>query len=300
MITIGSRGSALARTQSQQVASQLAALGQAAQLQIISTRGDRVVDRPFTDMPGKGCFTVELEAALRAHQVDLAVHSLKDLPTEDAPGLQVMAITAREDPRDTLVVAAAAYRPERQPLPLPPAARVGTSAVRRVAQLRALRPDLQVSPLRGNVPTRLQRLLEGKFDAIVLAQAGLNRLQLDLQGCIAVPLAPAIFVPAPGQGALALQARRQDGVLQPLLQALHAAADAACVGVERQLLAQVEGGCHAPLGAYAWQDAAGMHLHVFYQPASLPQPIVATLHAQAPAALGAAAIALVRRGMLGH
>jgi hydroxymethylbilane synthase len=297
VITIGTRGSDLATTQSGQVAASLLALGHSSCLQIIQTQGDRVQDKAFTQMAGKGFFTKEIEEALRAGAVDLAVHSLKDLPTEAVPGLQVVAIPQRQDPRDCLIVLPHAYAAGAAGLPLVPGAHVGTSAVRRVAQLKDLRADLRVSDLRGNVPTRLRRLKEGRFDAIVLAQAGLNRLQLDLQGTVAIPLSPTVFVPAPGQGALALQARCDDAPLQHKVLPLHAAADAACVDAERLLLAHVEGGCHAPLGAHAVHLAQGMQMHLFYGPKGCA-PVRACVHGTTPQALLAAAL-LALQGFFG-
>jgi hydroxymethylbilane synthase len=299
MILIGSRGSALARTQSQQIADQLTQAGHPARLKIIKTRGDAILDRPFTEIPGKGFFTQEIEAALREGSVDLAVHSLKDLPTEDPSGLSLVAIPPREDPRDCLILRPSAHRPGAGPLPLVDGAKVGTSAVRRMAQLRALRPDLQVVPLRGNVPTRLSRLLEGRFDAIVLAQAGLNRLQLDLTGTFAVALPVVDFVPAPGQGALALQARSDDADIRAHCAFLDGGEGSRFVMVERQVLSRVEGGCHAPLGAYATPTARGAQMRLFYAPSAERPPIRACVEAADLPTLCAAAFAALQGGPVG-
>ncbi len=295
MIVIGSRGSALARVQSQNIADQLSRAGHPARLEIIRTRGDAIVDRPFTQIPGKGFFTEEIEAALRKGTVDLAVHSLKDLPTEDAPELAVVAVPPREDPCDCLLVAPASFRPEAAGLPLPQGARVGTSAVRRAAQLLALRPDLRVESLRGNVPTRLRRLQEGHFAAIVLAQAGLNRLNLPLGEMLALPLPVTQFVPAPGQGALALQAHRQRADLLCLCrQLLHDEETAAQVGAERAVLARVEGGCHAPLGAYASGPVGQLQMRLFYARPGTPAPLQTCVEASAYEGLCLAAFAALQ------
>ena len=264
MIVIGTRGSELALTQSRWVASQLQSRGVETRLEIIKTQGDRVQDLALNKLEGKGFFTKEIEDALLAKRVDFAVHSLKDLPGEDTPGLTVAAIPVREDVRDCLIIRREAHDADAGLLPVKRGARVGTSAVRRKAQLTHLRPDLRPQDLRGNVPTRLRKLDEQPFDAIVLAQAGLTRLGLDLSAHVAVPLPPTQFVPAPGQGALALQCRAGDVRVVEALRALHHAADAECVAAERTLLLRLNGGCHMPLGAHAVRDAVGLRLHVFH------------------------------------
>ncbi len=223
-------------------------------IDIIRTQGDRIDDRPFIEIEGKGFFTAELEQALRERRIDIAVHSLKDLPTEMPPDLAIAAVPERADPRDLLLVAEAHHDPKMAPLPLAPGARVGTSSVRRRAQLLNLRPDLAVESLRGNVPTRVRRLREGAHDAILIAQAGVSRLELDLGGLIAVPLDVDVFVPAPGQGALAVQVRAGDDRVVGPVAMLHDAGVAAVVDAERSLLGMFGGGCSLPLGAHILTD----------------------------------------------
>ena len=263
MIVIGTRGSDLALTQAHWIAACLQARGVPSRLEIIRTQGDRVQHLSLDKLEGKGFFTKEIEDALLAKHVDLAVHSLKDLPTEDTPGLSVVAIPQREDVRDCLLTQKSAHAADGGVLTLVSGGRVGTSAVRRKALLLHLRPDLQPVDLRGNVPTRVNRLREQRYDAVVLAQAGLSRLQLDLQDFVVTLLPPHLFVPAPGQGALALQMRTDDPAKVALVLPLHDAAAAGCVDTERLLLKLVGGGCHTPLGAHATYVPQGVRLTAF-------------------------------------
>lgn len=262
-LVIGTRGSDLALVQARYIAASLALHGIEARLEIIRTQGDKITDVAFSKMVGKGFFTKELEDALLDKRIDLAVHSLKDLPTEMPEGLAIAAIPAREDPRDTLVIAKHAYDADAGVLPLIRECRVGTSAIRRQTQLLALRDDLQVSELRGNVPTRVQRLREGRYDAVVLAQAGLSRLQLDLSEFVTVVLDPEVFVPAPAQGALGIEVRANDDRVMQAVQRLHDKSVEQTVHAERLLLARLEGGCHLPLGAHATMHNGTVHLQVF-------------------------------------
>jgi hydroxymethylbilane synthase len=236
MLVIGSRGSQLALWQAHWVQQRLAALGLESRIEIIKTTGDRVTSVPLSSVGGKGLFTKEIEEALLAGTVDLAVHSLKDLPTEIPAGLQIAAIPEREDPRDAMV--------GKKLAELAGGAKVGTSSLRRSAQLRRLRPDLQVESVRGNVDTRLRKLDEGQYDAIVLAAAGLTRL--GWQGRIAETLAPDVMCPAVGQGALAVETRVGENVCR----ALDHAETRAAVTAERALLASLGGGCLTPIGAH--------------------------------------------------
>ena len=210
---------------------------------IITTNGDRVVDRPLPEIGGKGLFTSELEAALLAGEVQVAVHSLKDLPVDDSPGIIIAAIPLREAAFDVLV---SNYGTLDQ---LPHAARVGTCSVRRTAQLLAHRPDLTILPLRGNVDTRLRKLKASEYDAIVLAYAGLVRLGLDSN--IAETFSLDVMLPAPGQGALAIQCRADDEVTRGLLTPLHDSPTADSVSTERFFLSALGGGCSMPIAAYA-------------------------------------------------
>src|SRR5579862_2833251 len=197
MLVIGSRGSQLALWQARWIEARLAALGFESRIEIIKTTGDRVTNVPLSSVGGKGLFTKEIEEALLAREVDLAVHSLKDLPTEIPAGLQITAIPDREDPRDAMVGSRLAD--------LPQGAKVGTSSLRRSAQLRRLRPDLLIESIRGNLDTRLRKLDEGQYEAIVLAAAGLTRLGWSAR--IAETLDPEVMCPAVGQGALAVETR---------------------------------------------------------------------------------------------
>lgn len=242
-LKLGTRGSLLARAQSQMVADQLsAATGWPVELVILTTRGDLDQQRPLAALGGKGLFTFELEEGLRDGSLDLAVHSLKDLPTEDAEGLTLGAIPEREDPRDVIVGAPLAA--------LPAGARLGTGSLRRRVQALALRPDLRVGDIRGNVETRLRKRDEGQFDATILAAAGLNRLGILRADGHPIPVAE--MVPAVGQGALAVQCRAGDPVVLGLLAQIDHAPTRAAVGVERAFLQSFGGGCNTPAACHAW------------------------------------------------
>ena len=212
--------------------------------QIITTNGDRIVDRPLPEIGGKGLFTSELESALLTGQAQVAVHSLKDLPVDDTPGIVTAAIPARDSAFDVLVSV------NGQTLAnLPYAARVGTCSLRRTAQLLARRPDLTILSLRGNVDTRVRKLLNGEYDAIVLASAGLTRLGLDTYISETLPL--DVMLPAPGQGALAAQCRADDTETLNLLASIHDSHTADSVATERFFLSALGGGCSLPIAAYA-------------------------------------------------
>jgi hydroxymethylbilane synthase len=225
-------------------------IGLASELKIIKTQGDRIQHLSFDKLEGKGFFTKEIEEALLNGETDLAVHSHKDLPTEQPAGLVIAAVSGREDPSERLLIRKEAVDP-RKKFSLKKHARVGTSAARRKAQLLSFRPDVQVEDLRGNVPTRVQKLRDGQYDAILMAAAGLERLELDLSDLHVEQLDPTEFVPAPAQGVLALQIRAGDHELQRALQALHHPDVQACIALEREVLRLFEGGCHMPVGAYA-------------------------------------------------
>jgi hydroxymethylbilane synthase len=246
-LVLGTRGSKLARAQSTLIADLLRGRGHEVTLTIIETRGDKEIDRTVPELGGKGLFTTELEEALRAGRIDLAVHSLKDLPTEDAPGIVVAAVPLREDWHDALVSKG------RKLMDLPRGARVGTASLRRQALLRRTRPDLVIVPLRGNVDTRLRRVQEGAVDAIVLAAAGLNRL-----GRSDAITELLDFLPAPAQGALAIQANTGRAEVVAAVHALHDEMTGRCVHAERELLHMLGGGCSVPVGALC--VAEGHHL----------------------------------------
>jgi hydroxymethylbilane synthase len=248
-ITIGTRGSLLALWQTNWVKEQLENLhpGIEVEISVISTKGDRVLDvsLPKLGEQGKGLFTKELEDALFEHRADLAVHSLKDLPTELPPGLKIGAICEREDVRDALVARGEIKSFDE----LPQRALIGTSSLRRQAQLLAARPDLVIEPIRGNVDTRLRKLDEGAYDAIVLAAAGLHRL--GHANRITECLGEELMVPAVGQGALAIETRAEDSMIDEIIRALdHNPTRLACTA-ERAFLKGLGGGCLVPIAAHA-------------------------------------------------
>ncbi len=249
MLVIGSRGSQLALWQANWVKSRLEELGFDVRIQIIKTTGDRITQVPLAQVGSKGLFTKEIEEALLDGSVDLAVHSLKDLPTELPAGLVLAAVPERADPRDAVV--------GRTLADLPPGARVGTSSLRRAAQLRHLRPDLVIDSVRGNVDTRLRKLDEGQFQSILLASAGLHRL--GWQDRIAEILEPETMCPAVGQGALAIETR-SEGRGYEGCQALDHSVSHASVTAERAVLAALGGGCQVPIGAHAVADDGLLHV----------------------------------------
>jgi hydroxymethylbilane synthase len=241
MLTIGSRGSQLALWQARWIQARLADLGEESRIEIIRTTGDRITDVPLAKVGTKGLFTKEIEDALLRGDIDIAVHSMKDLPTEQPFGLVIAAVPEREDPRDAIVGVPLAELRE--------GASVGTSSLRRSAQLRALRPDLVIDSIRGNVDTRLRKLEDLQFDAIVLAAAGLRRLGLEAR--IAEVLEPEVMCPAVGQGALAVETRNDGRAAQQICHRLDYAETRAAVTAERALLTTLGGGCQVPIGAYA-------------------------------------------------
>jgi hydroxymethylbilane synthase len=244
-LAIGTRGSALALWQANHTKARLEAHGVTVRLEVVKTQGDKILDVPLAKIGGKGLFVKEIEEALASGRVDLAVHSMKDVPAELMSGLTIAAVSAREDPHDVLCT-----RPGLSFATLPEGAHVGTSSVRRIAQLRALRGDLRFSPLRGNVDTRLRKLEAGEYDAIVLAAAGLIRL--GHRGKISERLD---LVPAIGQGILAFETRAGDAATIELVRrTLHDEATAVCADVERAFLRRLEGGCQTPMACHAVLD----------------------------------------------
>ena len=254
-ITIGTRSSKLALWQAEYVAARLREKypDRTVELRRMTTKGDKILDAPLAKIGGKGLFTKELENAMLAGEIDIAVHSLKDMPTEVPAGLAIVAITAREDPGDAVV--SPRYRTLAN---LPKGAKVGTSSLRRRAQILHARPDLAIHDLRGNVNTRLAKLEEERFDAIILAVAGLKRLGFGDR--ITEVLPKALILPAVGQGALAIEARAGDAAVRECVAFLHDAETAACARAERAFLARVEGGCQVPVGVYATRGEAGLHI----------------------------------------
>ncbi len=243
-VRIGSRGSKLALWQAEWVQAQLQSQGLLAEITIIKTKGDKILDVPLAKVGGKGLFVKEIEDALLEHQIDLAVHSMKDMPGEMPEGLKIGAIPQRENPCDALIA-----RDNNRLETLPQGAIVGTSSLRRQAQLLTLRPDLKIVSLRGNLDTRLRKLKAGDFDAILLAAAGLHRLEWGDE--ITETLSPQYFVPAIAQGALCIQSRENDAEINGLIQFLNHSETAATVSAERAMLARLEGGCQVPIGGHA-------------------------------------------------
>jgi hydroxymethylbilane synthase len=252
-LRIGSRGSQLALWQAHHISALLRERGHEVELEIIKTTGDKITDVALAKVGTKGMFTKEIEEALLENRVDLAVHSLKDLPTELSRDFEIAAITKRENPCDVLC-----SRKYNSIDELPKRARVGTSSLRRQAQLKALRPDLEIYPLRGNVDTRLRKLENGEYDAIILAAAGLNRLG---KTELVKQVIPAqIMCPAAGQGALGIEIRAGDAETRKHLAFLDDASARATTTCERALLNKLGGGCQVPIGASAEMQNGSIHL----------------------------------------
>ena len=260
-LCLGTRGSDLALWQAHHVAALIEdRLGLTTRIEIVKTRGDRIQNVSFSKMEGKGFFTKELQDALLDRRVDLVVHSLKDLPTEAPDGLEVVAIPSRTTSSDLLLARKGLLQvTPANPMGLPDGAVLGTSSLRRAAQTLALCPKVRISALRGNVPTRIAKLRDGGYDAILLAAAGVGRLELDISDLDTAELPPEVMLPAPGQGALAIEARSGDPLTRPL-EALHDADVATRVDAERRLLGLLGGGCHLPLGCLATTDGPGVRL----------------------------------------
>lgn len=252
-IRIGSRGSDLALWQANHVKKQLEDLGAEVSITIIKTQGDQIQHLSFDKLEGKGFFTKEIEQALLEESIDLAVHSHKDLETNPPEGLIIAAVSERENPADVLLIHPKAFDPEAF-WSLKQDTVVGTSSARRKSQLIGYRPDVTIKDLRGNVPTRLQKLVDGDYDAILLAKAGLDRLKLDLKGMHEVILDPEQFVPAPAQGVLALQIRENDNELFDFMQAMNHVDIQSQIALERTVLNRLQGGCQLPLGAYCPEE----------------------------------------------
>jgi len=252
-LRIGSRGSQLALWQTNHISALLREQGHRVEMEMIKTTGDKILDVALAQVGTKGMFTKEIEEALAEGRIDLAVHSLKDLPTALSARFEIAAITARENPRDVFC-----SRFYDRIVDLPQRARVGTSSLRRQAQLKALRPDLEMHPLRGNVDTRLRKLAEGEYDAIILAAAGLHRLGKTELVRQVIP--PEIMCPAAGQGALGIEIRAGDTATRQHLAFLDNADARAATTCERALLGKLGGGCQVPIGAAAEIRQGRLHL----------------------------------------
>jgi hydroxymethylbilane synthase len=250
LFVIGSRGSKLALWQAEYTKSRLAALGHECRIEIITTTGDRFQSGPLKEVGNKGLFTKEIEEALLARQIDIAVHSLKDMPTDMPDGLIIAATPEREDARDAMV--------GRKLADVAVGGRIGTGSLRRIAQLNAARPDITVQPVRGNVDTRLRKLDEGQFDAIVLAAAGLRRL--GWADRITESLSPDVMCPAVGQGSLAIQTRADNGPAFDAVAVLNHTDTRAAITAERAVLSVLGGGCQVPVGAHATVQGSRLDL----------------------------------------
>jgi len=252
-LRIGSRGSQLALWQANHVAALLREQGHTIEIEVIKTTGDKITSVALAKVGTKGMFTKEIEEALQDHRVDLAVHSLKDVPTELEHEFELAAIMKREDPRDAFISVKFSSLDE-----LPHGAKVGTSSLRRQCQLKSVRPDLEIFPLRGNVDTRIRKLESGEYDAIILAAAGVRRLGLETH--VRSRISADIMCPAVGQGALAIEIRRGDQQTKRLLAFLNDADTHAAIDCERALLGSLGGGCQVPIGAYAEVRSGRLHL----------------------------------------
>jgi hydroxymethylbilane synthase len=248
-IVIGSRGSDLALWQANYVRKQLEALQCEVEIKIIKTQGDRIQHLSFDKMEGKGFFTKEIEEALLDKSIDLAVHSHKDLETTSPEGLTVAAVSSRESPADIMLIHPSAVD-QNQKYHLKKNAIIGTSSARRRTQLMRIFSDVRLADLRGNLPTRIQKLREGQYDAIILAQAGVVRLDLDLSEFHLVKFSLTDFVPCPAQGVLALQIRTEDRELFRIVSKLNDEDVQKRIFVERKILSLLQGGCQLPLGVY--------------------------------------------------
>ncbi|MEM7734901.1 MAG: hydroxymethylbilane synthase [Deinococcota bacterium] len=267
ILRIATRTSDLALWQARWLAAQLHKHDIATDLVHVETQGD-VSRLPFKDMQGQGFFTKAVQDVVLAGEADVAVHSHKDLPSAPHPELELAALSERADARDVLLVSPDAWEnvsSTNSALPLRAGAKVGTSAVRRQRQLESLRPDLVVAELRGNVPTRIEKLRARDYDAIVLAAAGVARLELDLRDLRTYYLEPHVMIPAPAQGVLAFECRRDAYEVASLLTEVHDKISHRCVAAERGLMAMLQGGCQLALGAHATWDGTDLTMHCWYE-----------------------------------
>jgi hydroxymethylbilane synthase len=291
-IRIGTRGSELALWQAHNVKHRLEQNGNSVSITIIKTQGDKIQDLSFDKLEGKGFFTKEIETALLSNEVDLAVHSHKDLETTPPKGLIIAAVSEREDPSELVLVSKESVDLE-QVWDLKLNSTIGTSSARRKSVVVSKRNDLSIKELRGNVPTRIQKLREGQYDAIILAKAGVSRLEIDLSEFHVVELDPKTFIPAPAQGVLALQIRENGSELWQEIQKLNHPQVENQISIERKILNLMQGGCQLPLGVYCdlenvfvsytnnWKSGAKNFIFPFSNRSNLAEEIVATLKANA-------------------
>jgi hydroxymethylbilane synthase len=279
-IILGTRGSELALWQAHHIQNELQQLGWVVEIKIIKTKGDKIQDLSFDKIEGKGFFTKELQDALLSNEIDMAVHSHKDLETTQPEGLLIAAVTKREEANEVLIIKNASFDQDAV-LHLTPHAIVGTSSIRRKMIIGHTRSDIEFVDLRGNVPTRIQKLRDHTWDAIVLAKAGINRIAPSLEGLHAVTLDPLQWIPAPAQGALAIECRSADIQLQEVLKSLHHMETATAVNIERSILRGIGGGCQVPLSSYAFNQNGTWHVHTAFTN-SLREPMqhVFLQHAQ--------------------
>jgi hydroxymethylbilane synthase len=289
-IRIGTRGSELALWQAHNVKQRLENNGNSVSITIIKTQGDKIQDLSFDKLEGKGFFTKEIEAALLSNEVDLAVHSHKDLETSPPEGLVIAAVSEREDPAELLLISKENVD-SSQVWDLKVNSSIGTSSARRKSVVVSNRNDLTIKELRGNVPTRIQKLREGNYDAIILAKAGVSRLEIDLSEFHVVELDPKTFIPSPAQGVLALQIREEDNELWKEIQKLNHPQVEMQIAIERKVLNLMQGGCQLPLGVYCdlenvfvsyakdWTIGSQNFIFPFSGNTNLAEEIVATLQA---------------------
>jgi hydroxymethylbilane synthase len=261
-IRIGTRGSDLALWQAHHVRDILQNEGHEIEIKIIKTKGDKIQNLSFDKIEGKGFFTKEIEDHLLRKEIDLAIHSLKDLETDQPQGLELGAYSKREVANDILICLPKVWNADKPKA----GAIIGTSAARRQAFIKHLFPEIEVKDLRGNVPTRIQKLRDGNYDAIILAKAGVERLELDLSDLEVIDLPEDKFVPAPAQGVLGLQIRKGDVQTSSALTCLHSEEVANCAGLERKILNHLDGGCHLPFGAYCTYNNGLYKLNMAYAP----------------------------------
>ncbi len=260
---IGTRGSDLALWQAHHVKDKLQKAGFESELLIIKTKGDEIQHLSLDKIEGKGFFTKEIEEALLSETIDIAVHSHKDLETQQPTGLSIAAVSLRADAREMLIIRKESFDSTQQ-LSFKSGAIIGTSSSRRKAQILQLRPDITLEDIRGNVPTRVDKLRSGKYDAILLAKAGLDRLNLNLSDVIAIPIDTSLLVPAPAQGALAIQCRSNDLDAIKASSVMNDHLTQQCIQIERGVLAALKGGCHLPLGVYATFEEGEFTVEVSY------------------------------------
>ena len=273
-IRIGTRGSDLALAQALAVQRDLEAMGEETELVIVKTTGDLDLSQSFADLGPAGVFAVELRVALLSNEVDIAVHSAKDLPSQSPEGLVLAAAPERVAAHDRLLILPEHHDPSAKGVPLREGATLGTAAARRTALIKDMRPDLVIQTLRGNVPTRIRKLREGEHDAILLAAAGLDRLQAsagrgecdppDLSGLVVHEMNPEEFTPAPGQGAIAIEARGGDPAADVVAK-LNDPSAKRCLDAERHVLSAVDAGCHTPFGAWCREVDPGLAMTAFME-----------------------------------